>query len=134
MDRMDRPKERLNENEKKYGGQLMSGKDILDSHMNSIGSWIEKYVGVYMDEERKLRPIGEMGDMPFDETLQDWLKFDPSKRTEYDATISSGMCIMACQTEKYRGKTKERKRSNVSNYVRKYNNKGDVGQIVKQWR
>lgn len=122
MDRLDRQKNKLNPNEKEYGGQVMSGKDILDSHMNGIGLWVEQYVGVYTDEEKQVRPIGEMGDMPFNRTLKDWLAFDPDKRTEYDATISSGLSIMACHTERYRGKIEKPKRQHVKTLLKKYKN------------
>lgn len=131
MDRLDRPKHKLNPNEKEYGGQPMSGQDILDSHMNAIGLWIERYVGVYNDEEKMIRPIGEMGDMPFQETLKDWLGFNPDKRTEYDATISSGLAIMACNTERYKGKKEKPKRTHVKTILKKYNNTGSVSTKIK---
>ena len=133
MDRLDRPKNKLNPNEKEYGGQVMSGKDILDSHMNAIGLWVEQYVGIYNDAEKLVRPIGEMGDMPFQETLKDWLSFNPDKRTEYDATISSGLAIMACHTERYRGTKEPPKRTHVKSLLKKYNNKGSVSsQVIKK--
>ena len=125
MDRLDKAK--LNEQEKEYGGQMMSGKDMLDSHMSAIGTWIQNYVGTYNDEVKKLRPIGEMGEMPFIETLTDWLRFDPDKRTEFDATISSGLAIMACQTEKYKGKKAEKRSIDISAILPQYNNKGSIG-------
>mgnify|MGYP001814785431 CR=1 FL=1 len=131
MDRLDRPKNKLNPNEKEYGGQVMSGKDILDSHMNAIGLWIEQYVGEYTDEEKQVRTIGEMGDMPFNETLRDWLAFNPDKRTEHDATISSGLAIMACHEERYKGKKEPPKRKYVKGLLKKYNNKGSTGRLVK---
>ena len=130
MDRLDRQKSKLNPNEVEYGGQLMSGQDILDSHMNSIGLWVERYVGVYSDEEKVVRPLGEMGDMPFQETLKDWLKFNPDKRTEYDATISSGLAIMACSTERYRGKKQKPKRNHIKSLIKKYNNKGSISTSI----
>lgn len=130
MNRLDRPKFKLNSDEEKYGGQMMSGKDIIDSHMSAIGTWIQNYVGVYNNEIEKLRPIGEMGNMPFNETLKDWLAFDPDNRTEYDATISSGLAIMACQENKYRGKVKETKKINISGLIPKFNNKGNIGKRI----
>lgn len=130
MDRLDRPKNKLNPNEKEYGGQTMSGQDILDSHMNAIGLWIENYVGIYNDEERMVRPIGEIGEMPFEETLKDWLSFNPDKRTEYDATISSGLAIMACHTERYRGKKEKPKREHIKTLLKKYNNSGSVSKLI----
>lgn len=124
MDRLDKPKDKLNENEKEYGGQVMSSKDILDSHMNGIGQWIEQYAGVAIGND--FRPDGEMGSMPFTETLVDWSNFDPDNRTEFDATISSGLCIMACSTEKYQGVKKERIKKSCT-FVKKFKNNGDIG-------
>lgn len=121
MDRVDKGKKKLSPNEEEYGGQPMSGKDILDSHMNGIGAWVEKYVGVSLTDE--FREIGEMGEMPFTETLADWRKFEPAARTKYDATISSGLAIMACNTEKYKGKPKPKRQINVSAIMKKYSNK-----------
>ena len=129
MDRLDRPAHKLNENEKEYGGQMMSGQDILDSHMNSIGSWIQNYVGYSSKEE--IRPLDEMGDFPFDETLKDWIGFDPNNRTKYDATISSGLAIMACQTEKYKGEAPKKDPNKLKGLIKKYNNKGNLGQLIR---
>lgn len=132
MDRLDRAKDKLNPNEKEYGGQVMSGKDILDSHMNTIGAWIEKYVGVYTNNVEKMRPLDEMGDMPFNDTLKDWLAFNPDSRTKHDATISSGLAIMACQTEKYQKKPAKKDRSkNILPLLKKYNNKGSIGSLIR---
>lgn len=130
LNRLDRNEKQLNENEKKYGGQMMSGKDILDSHINAIGTWVQNYVGIYEDEIRQERPLGQMGDMPFNETLKDWLSFNPLKRTEYDATISSGLAIMACQSEKYKGKYDKVKVFDVSKLIPKYNNKGNISHKI----
>ncbi len=130
MNRLDRPKNKLNPNEKEYGGQPMSGKDILDSHMNAIGLWIEQYVGIYNDEDKQIRPIGEMGDMPFKDTLKDWIAFDPDKRTDFDATISSGLAIMACNENKYKPKKAAPKRNYVKTILKKYDNKGSVSKAI----
>ena len=130
MDRLDRPKNKLNANEIKFGGQMMSGQDILDSHIGAIGTWVQDNVGVYFDELKKLRKIGEMGDMPFNDTLKEWVKFDPDKRTKFDAVISSGLAIMACQSEKYKGKKVERKKINLSNIIPTYSNKGQTGRRI----
>lgn len=130
MNRLDRAKNKLNPNELEYGGQTMSGVDILSSHMAAIGLWIEHYVGIYNDKEMMVRPIGEMGEMPFDETLKDWLSFNPDKRTEYDATISSGLAIMACHTERYSGKKEKPKRTHVKSLLKKYNNNGSVSSQI----
>jgi len=128
LNRVDRSPKALNENEKEYGGQMMSGKDMIDSHMNSIGSWIEDYVGESTKEQ--IRPLGEIGDFPFEETLLDWLGFNPDNRTDYDATISSGLCIMACGKEKYRSKPKKTESKKVINLFQQYDNSGDISSLV----
>ena len=40
--------------------------------------------------------------MYFTDTLKDWSKFDINNRTKYDAAISSGLAIMACNKDLYR--------------------------------
>lgn len=120
MNRLDKPDKSLNPNEKEYGGQPMAGKDMLDSHMNKIGAWIEANVGEMRDES--FNPTGEYGEMPFDETLTDWLNFDPDKRTKHDATISSGLAIMACSTEDYKGKKQEKKATAVVTFLKTFKN------------
>ena len=53
-------------------------------------------------------------------TLLDWAKFDINNRTRYDASISSGLAIMANQKHLY---TPEKKIKNKINFAR-YNNTG----------
>lgn len=126
INRLDRHESQLNEQERKYSGQMMSGKDIIDSHLNSVGAWIENYVGVYKDEERKIRPVGEMGDMPFNETLDQWLKYNDKDRTKFDGFISSGLAIMACNASKYKGPLVKKKKVDVRTMFPVYENKGSV--------
>ena len=40
--------------------------------------------------------------MYFQKTLEDWATFDINNRTKHDATISSGLAIMACNKNRYR--------------------------------
>ena len=78
-------------NTKKSKGIAMSSQDILDAHQEGIQWWIEKNIGEKED--------GNFGEMYFVRTLEDWSKFNPQKRTAYDATISSGLAIMACKSQ-----------------------------------
>lgn len=128
MDRLDRPKEKLNPHEKEYGGQPMSGKDIIDSHINAVGLWIERKVGVNQDESNLTREVGEMGFMPFEETLKDWRKFNPDKRTDHDAFVSSGLAIMACNIHKYQPKREKPKTNYLKELFVKFDNTGLIGQ------
>ena len=68
------------------------------------------------------------GNMYFQRTLEDWAKFDINNRTRYDATISSGLAIMANQKHLYQPKVQKESKIRV-NFAR-YNNKGNFSQLV----
>ena len=69
--------------------------------------------------------------MYFTRTLNVWAKFDITKRTKFDATISSGLAIMACNRHLYRPNPKvEKTPLNIN--IAKYNNKGFQSTIIKQ--
>ena len=68
--------------------------------------------------------------MYFNETLNDWSKFDINKRTKHDASISSGLAIMACNRHLYRPNPNKKKEP-LNLYISKYNNKGFSSQIIK---
>ena len=42
-----------------------------------------------------------MGTMYFSRTLEDWARFNINNRTKFDASISSGLAIMATQRHLY---------------------------------
>ena len=50
-----------------------------------------------------------MGSMLFIRTLEDWAKFDINNRTKFDASISSGLAIMANQKHMYQVRKKNQK-------------------------
>ena len=69
--------------------------------------------------------------MYFNGTLNDWSKFDINKRTKHDATISSGLAIMACNRHLYRSNP-DRKATPLNLSISKYNNKRFSSRIIKQ--
>ena len=68
-----------------------------------------------------------MGTMPFNRTLEDWARFDISNRTKFDASISSGLAIMATQKHLY---LPEEKQSKISINFARYSNKGHLSQLL----
>ena len=68
--------------------------------------------------------------MYFNETLNDWSKFDIMKRTKHDASISSGLAIMASNRHLYRPNP-EREKTPLNLTINKYNNKGFQSTIIK---
>ena len=126
MNRPDKPFMRLSKTEKELGGIPNSSEDVKQSHASAIESYIEKYVG--LDLEGTYRDPMEMGGMYFGRTLEDWAKFNINNRTKFDATISSGLAIMANQKHMY---VPVEKQSKISINFTRYNNKGTLSEIVK---
>jgi hypothetical protein len=118
INRPDKTYNKLSKTERELGGIPNSSEDVKQAHAAAVESYIEKYVGMVSEDE--------MGYMPFTRTLEDWAKFDISDRTMYDATISSGLAIMACQKHLYQP---ERKESKISIKFATYNNKGNISSL-----
>ena len=78
--------------------------------------------------ESTYRPSDEMGQMLFTRTLEDWAKFDINNRTKFDASISSGLSIMANQKHNY---TPQKDNSKIKINFARYNNSGSVSEILK---
>ena len=121
MNRPDKLIGNLSKTELELGGIPNSSEDIKQAHAAAIESYIEEYVGA-KDENH--------GDMFFQRTLEDWAKFDISKRTAYDASISSGLAIMACRKHLYRPRA-ERIVKKLDFSFSKYKNDGSRSEIIK---
>jgi len=63
--------------------------------------------------------------------LNDWSKFDINKRTKFDAAISSGLAIMACNKHLYAPTQTRELKSNVNFSLSKYNNNGNFSKIIQ---
>jgi hypothetical protein len=94
MNRPDKVWNKLSTAEKEIGGIPNSSEDVKQAHAAAIEMYIQENVGVKND--------GTYGNCYFNETLQDWAKFDINNRTKFDASISSGLAIMACNRHLYR--------------------------------
>jgi hypothetical protein len=122
MNRPDKTFTKLSPAEKEIGGIPNSGEDIKQAHAAAIESYIDKYVGHLGD--------GNYGTMYFDRTLQDWSGFDINNRTKYDAAISSGLAIMACNRHLYKP-TEDKKVKTLDFGFKKYNNSGAISKILQ---
>tara|TARA_R110001599_G_scaffold59034_2_gene163621 strand:- start:1524 stop:3776 length:2253 start_codon:yes stop_codon:yes gene_type:complete len=124
--RPDKVYNKLSKTEKELGGIPNSSEDIKQAHAAAIESYIEKHVGFDMDGA--FRNSEDIGSMPFNRTLQDWAKFDINNRTKHDASISSGLAIMACQKNLYQT---EKTQSKISINFARYSNDGNRSQIIR---
>ena len=124
INRPDKAFNKLSAAEKEIGGMPNSSEDIKQAHAAAIESYIQKYVGLQSD--------GTYGQMYFNSTLNDWAKYDLAKRTKFDAAISSGLAIMACNRHLY-APNQERQKLKLSFNIAKYKNEGQKSKLIKNY-
>ena len=120
INRPDKKYNKLSVTEKELGGIPNSSEDIKQAHAAAIESYIEDFVG--------LKTTG-YGDMYFQRTLEDWAKFNINNRTKHDASISSGLALMACNKHRYAPSAPVRREA-VDLGIKKYDNKGVTSKII----
>lgn len=128
LNRPDKPYDKLSRTEKELGGIPNTSEDVKQVHADSIQSYIEHYVGYDRTGEYRSDP-DECGTMPFTRTLADWARFDINNRTKYDASISSGLAIMASRRHKL---TPKKEKSEIKLNFVSYDNSGYNSIINKQ--
>jgi len=121
MNRPDKTKAALSKSEIELGGIPNSSEDIKQAHAAAIESYIEEYVGKNNEK---------YGNIYFQKTLEDWARFDISRRTSHDASISSGLAIMACRKHLYRPRS-ERTTKKLDFEFSKYKNEGYQSELIK---
>ena len=123
MNRPDKIWNKLSVAEKEVGGIPNSSEDIKQAHAAAIEMYIQDHVGMKQD--------GTFGDLYFNDLLNDWSKFDINKRTKFDASISSGLAIMANNRHLYRPNPKiEKPKLNIN--IAKYQNNGNMSKLIKE--
>ena len=121
MNRPDKVWNKLSVAEKEVGGIPNSSEDIKQAHAAAIEMYIQDNVGIL--------PDGSFGNVYFNELLNDWARFDITKRTKHDATISSGLAIMACNRHLYRPNA-EVKKEKININIAKYSNTGGRSKLI----
>ena len=121
MNRPDKLRGKLSVTEREIGGIPNSSEDIKQAHAAAIESYIETAVGFNGDS---------YGDIYFQRTLEDWAAFDINNRTTHDASISSGLALMACNKNRY-APVSRRKRESIDLGIKKYDNRGSLSKIIK---
>jgi len=123
MNRPDKVWNKLSVAEKEVGGIPNSSEDIKQAHAAAIEMYIQDHVGMKQD--------GTFGDLYFNELLNDWSRFDINKRTKHDASISSGLAIMANNRHLYAPNAKVEK-PKLNLHVSKFKNEGTMSKIIKK--
>jgi hypothetical protein len=112
MDRPDHLKVHGSISSVKTKGVPSNSTDVIQAHAQAIEDYIFNHIGVNQE-------TGEMGDMVFNRTLEDWIGYKIDNRTKYDLTISSGLALLAAQDFK---KTKPKSDFNEKVFFRTYKN------------
>ena len=99
----------------KTKGIPSNSQDVIHAHAQSIEDYIHQYVGS--------NEAGEMGSMPFNRTLEDWIGFKIDKRTKYDLSISSGLALLAAQKSE---KKKPKSNFEEKQFFRRYKYDGNL--------
>ena len=120
MNRPDKKRNKLSVTEREIGGLPNSREDIKQAHASAIETYVETFVG--------LKETG-YGDMYFQRTLEDWSRFNINNRTSHDASISSGLALMACNKHRYAPNNKIKLKP-VDLGIKRYNNKGTLSKII----
>ena len=121
INRPDKKYNKLSVTERELGGIPNSSEDIKQAHAAAIETYINDFVG--------LKETG-YGDVYFQRTLEDWAKFDINNRTKHDASISSGLALMACNKHRYAPNPPRQKPEAVDLGFKKYDNKGSTSKII----
>ena len=119
MNRPDKLINKLSVTEREIGGIPNSSEDIKQAHAAAVESYIESFVGAKEND---------YGDMYHQKTLEDWATFNINNRTKHDATISSGLAIMACNKNLYRP-VPQRNINKINLGIRTYDNTGAISKI-----
>ena len=120
INRPDKIWNKLSATEKEIGGIPNTSEDIKQAHAAAIESYIEEHVG---------KKENSYGNMYFQKTLEDWAQFNINKRTKHDASISSGLAIMACNKNRYTPVAKRQTKS-INLGIKKYDNTGYISKII----
>jgi len=120
MNRPDKVWNKLSTTEREIGGIPNSSEDIKQAHAAAIETYINTNVG--------LTDTG-IGDMYFQRTLEDWAKFDINNRTKHDASISSGLALMACNKNRYTPAS-VRHYKPIDLGIKKYDNTGSSSKMI----
>jgi len=121
MNRPDKKYSKLSVTEREIGGIPNSSQDIIQAHAAAIESYVENTIGFNGDS---------YGDMYFQKTLEDWAAFNINNRTTHDASISSGLALMACNKNRY-APVNRTKRTKMDLGIKTYDNKGLLSKIIK---
>jgi len=116
---------KLSYTEKEIGGAPPQGEAIGTAQYSAVKAYIEDYIGIALEESN--RPIGDMGSMVFNRTIEQWKEVEILNRTKYDAYISSSLSLVGNQSHIIKKDVPKTKRRNP--FI-KYDNTGNFSKAI----
>lgn len=120
-----KPYLKLSYTEKDIGGAPPQNDNIGIAQYMAVKAYVTDYIGIAHDNSK--RNLGEMGNMVFNRTLDNWLNVDIHNRQKYDAYISSSLALVGNQNHTIKEKTNTEKRRNP---FKKYDNSGTFSKAI----
>jgi len=119
---MERPEVTHTKNSRgqKIKGLPSSGEAVINSIIDAIQVYVYEAVGY--DEDS-----GAIGRCFFPNLLLDWAEFEPDNRTKYDASMASGITLLAAQ----KNVKVKRQPSKPIVFVKRYDNSGFTSKIIR---
>jgi len=99
-------------------GIPMTGDAARDALINALVTYIYDNIGYNQDEDT-------YGSCPFNHLLNDWVKFDVGKWTDYDSTVASGLAVLASLKPIVETITFD-----ITQFHKKFDNKGGQSRII----
>lgn len=119
MNRPDKKPGELNKHESQLGGQAAT-TDSINDYDNMLAWWINHFVGTEEDKEA----------MPFNDTLEDWIKYNRKNRTKRDRTVSSSLAIFASRKQAFTHKPSTERRTAPKTLSRRYRIEGGISKRI----
>jgi len=118
---MDRPESTHTDSSRKQQtkGIPSTGVAVLNAQTEAVATYVYDYVGLNNETE-------EMGRCYFNRLLDDWSRFQPDNRTQYDATVASSLALLGAQKH-----VRDRKIKKINlNFVKRYRNTGLISKKI----
>lgn len=115
----------LSPTEKKLGGAPPQGNTVADGQMYATQAFVEDHVGVSTSDT--YRPLGTMGEVVFNRTLEQIKDVDLKNRTKYDAYIAFSLSRLANQKRVLKKQEETEKKRNP---LTTYDNSGHFSKAI----
>ena len=126
---MRRPdKIKLSQDELKFGGIPGTDPNLIRTQAQFLEKHIEDQIGYAEDDD--IRPMGEIGVMPFNNLLNEFLSFDVGNRTKFDGTVAACLAVYGYQKSRFKNRGRKSNTDGVADFYKLYDNRGTISKAL----